>query len=615
MALKTELKIIDRASNSLIRVSKKVENFMINLEETNKKSKKIVDQKALTSLQKEMGQLSNDFNKLQYQMQKSGEVGSKAFNDTGEKAKGLIKTLSDMAKPLLSLQILGNIFAKIKNASQKVLNFSDTLSQSTSRLNLINDGLMTTSQLWEEIYESSQRANGDIIEIAKNVANLGLRTKGLFKSNKEIIQFSENLTKVFKISGASMEEVNSATLQLTQALGAGVLRGEELNAVFESAPMLIQKIADSMGVSIREIRKLASEGKITAGIVKDAVLGATGEINNQFGEIGLTFEGLGTKFKNIWTYNMMGVQEEIGKIPSSLNKLLPYWDALSYAIANAFRSPSEALENLGQKSENIFGTIQQYIKNTTSISVDQGEAMKIFLLMTIDVIESMVKKTGNSILNFFDCIIQSLRITVLTSQTFIMTIINNIAKGIDWLIGKLDFLNIFEGVSLSKGTTNKLNELSGFTQDAINRIYSKENYLNDKYFGKNLFSEEFMKSNTQNALSKVLQDRGTSSSKYNNINAFEGLDTTNDILNNINSGIGNIDKGISNLNDYNKSIKEIQEALYTRNITNQFNGTIQVISYGTDEEAQKQIAESTEQAIRRVIMNDYNDTIAIGAYA
>lgn len=615
MALKTELKIIDRASNSLIKVSKRVENLMMNLEETNKKSKKIVDQKALTSLQQEIGRLSNDFSRLQYQMGKSGEIGSKAFNDTSKEAKGLIKTLSDMAKPLISLQILGNIFTKIKDAGQNVLRFSDTLSQSTSRLNLINDGLLTTDQLWNEIYKSSQRANGDIIETAKNVANLGLRTKGLFKNNKEIIQFSENLTKVFKISGASMEEVNSATLQLTQALGAGVLRGEELNAVFESAPMLIQKIADSMGVSISEIRTLASEGKITADIVKNAVLDATDEINNQFGEIALTFEGLGTKFKNIWTYNIKGVQEEISTIPNSLNKLLPYWDALSYAIANSFKSPAQALENLGAKSEGVFGTIQQYIKNTTAISVDQGEAMKIFLLMTIDLIESAVKKTGNSILNFFDGIMQAFRITMLTAQTGIMTIINNIAKGIDWLISKLDFLNVFEGISLSEGTTNKLNELSGLTKDAINRFNTKENYLNDKYFGKNLLSEEFMKSSTQNALGKILQDRGTSSSKYNNIGAFEGLNTTNNLLNNINSGIGSIDKGISNLNDYNKSIKEIQEALYTRNVTNQFNGTIQVVSYGTDEEAQKQIAESTEQAVRRVIMNDYNDTIAIGSYA
>ena len=131
---------------------------------------------------------------------------------------------------------------------KEILSLSDEMTQTTARLNLMNDGLQTTDQLNQMIYESAQRTRTSYLDTADVVAKLGQRAGSAFDSSAEVVQFAENLNKQFVIAGASQQEIASASLQLTQALGSGVLRGEELNAVFEAAPNIIQTIADHLGV-------------------------------------------------------------------------------------------------------------------------------------------------------------------------------------------------------------------------------------------------------------------------------------------------------------------------------------------------------------------------------
>lgn len=175
---------------------------------------------------------------------------------------------------------------------------SDQLSQTTARLNLMNDGLQSTADLEDAIMASANRARASFLTQADIVAKLGQRAGDAFASNNETIQFAENLSKQFVIAGASQQEMASASLQLTQALGSGVLRGEELNAVFESAPNVIQTIADYLDVPIGQIRTMASDGQITADIVKNAMLGATEEINAQFESMPYTWGQVWTLFCN-----------------------------------------------------------------------------------------------------------------------------------------------------------------------------------------------------------------------------------------------------------------------------------------------------------------------------
>jgi tape measure domain-containing protein len=199
----------------------------------------------------------------------------------------------------LENKILGFVaaYATIQSA-QKVLDISDTMTQTTARLNMINDGLQTTQDLQNMIYLSAERSRGSYADTADVVAKLGLRAGEAFSSNTEIIAFAENLNKMFIIAGASQQEMASASLQLTQALGSGVLRGEELNAVFESAPNVIQSIADYLDVPIGKIREMAADGEITADIVKNALLSATDTINEQFEQMPMTFGQIWTSISN-----------------------------------------------------------------------------------------------------------------------------------------------------------------------------------------------------------------------------------------------------------------------------------------------------------------------------
>lgn len=200
---------------------------------------------------------------------------------------------------------------------KEILSLSDEMTQTTARLNLMNDGLQTTDQLNQMIYESAQRTRTSYLDTADVVAKLGQRAGSAFDSSAEVVQFAENLNKQFVIAGASQQEIASASLQLTQALGSGVLRGEELNAVFEAAPNIIQTIADHLGVPIGEIRELAADGQITAGIVKNAMLGATGDIEKQFEKMPMTWGQAWTVMKNAAIESMSDVMKELNEVLNS----------------------------------------------------------------------------------------------------------------------------------------------------------------------------------------------------------------------------------------------------------------------------------------------------------
>lgn len=214
----------------------------------------------------------------------------------------------------------------------KLVNLSDEYTQTRARLNLMNDGLQTTDELQQKIFASAQRSRAAYQTQADIVAKLGQRAGDAFSSNDETIAFAENLSKMFVIAGASQQEMASASLQLTQALGSGVLRGEELNAVFESAPNVIQAIANYLDVPIGKIRKMAGEGQITADIVKNALLGATNEINSQFDSIPMTWSQVWTSVMNELYMATQPILELINLLAQNWSIIEPIVIALATAI-------------------------------------------------------------------------------------------------------------------------------------------------------------------------------------------------------------------------------------------------------------------------------------------
>lgn len=182
---------------------------------------------------------------------------------------------------------------------QGLARMSDTFTQTTARLDLMNDGLQTTAELNQMIYESAQRARGSYADTAAIVSKLGTLAGDAFSSSAEIVAFAEQLNKQMVLSGTGKMERDAAMLQLTQGLASGTLRGEELNSVLEQTPLIAQTIAKYMGVNIGEMRELASEGMVTADIVKNAMFAAADETNAKFEQMPMTWSQVWAKFANM----------------------------------------------------------------------------------------------------------------------------------------------------------------------------------------------------------------------------------------------------------------------------------------------------------------------------
>ena len=207
-------------------------------------------------------------------------------------------------------------YATIQTLSA-ALNLSDQLTSTTARMNLMNDGLQTTQDLQNMIYLSAERARGSYQATADAFSKLGLMAGDAFGSSQEIIAFMEQVNKQFTIAGTEAAGVDAAMLQLTQAMASGVLRGEELNSIFEQAPTIIQTIADYLDVPIGSIREMAAEGQITADIVKSAMFAAADETNAKFESMPKTFSQIWTSFQNTALMAFQPVLQRMNEIANS----------------------------------------------------------------------------------------------------------------------------------------------------------------------------------------------------------------------------------------------------------------------------------------------------------
>lgn len=222
----------------------------------------------------------------------------KEYNQSMESGTGsadrLTASLKKMAGGYIGLQ-----------GVKGLLQMSDTLVSTTARLDMVNDGLQSTAALNNMIFASANRARGSYAETAAMVSKLGLLAGDAFGSTQEIVAFAEQLNKQMAVSGMSMVSAQGAMLQLTQAMASGVLRGEELNSVMEQLPIVTDSIIKYLGISKGELKNLASEGAITAEIVKNAMFAAAEETNAKFEEMPMTWGQVWTKFQN---YATMGLR-------------------------------------------------------------------------------------------------------------------------------------------------------------------------------------------------------------------------------------------------------------------------------------------------------------------
>lgn len=202
-------------------------------------------------------------------------------------------------------------------AAGKVLDISDELVSTTARLDMMNDGLQSTDELVQMVYASAQDARGSFSDMAAVVAKFGNNAGDAFGSSEEVVQFANLVQKQMTIAGASTAEASNAMLQLSQALGSGTLRGDELNSIFEQAPNLIQSIADYMEVPIGQIREMASEGQLSADIVKQAIFASSDEINDRFNQMPMTWGQIWTSMQNTALMRFQPVLDRVNQLANN----------------------------------------------------------------------------------------------------------------------------------------------------------------------------------------------------------------------------------------------------------------------------------------------------------
>ena len=224
-----------------------------------------------------------DANDQQQRFNRSIRDGSSAADGLWQKMKGIAATVGGMI------------------GLKQALGTSDQLTQTNARLNnaliKFDDG-GSIEELEAKVMASAQRSRAYYMDTAAAVAKLGTNARDAFTNMDEVIAFSELVNKSFVIGGAGAQEQSAAMLQLTQAMASGVLRGEELNSIFENAPGIIQSIAKYLDVPIGQIRTMASEGQITANIVKNAMFEAAGDIERNFSNMPKTWGQIWTGMKN-----------------------------------------------------------------------------------------------------------------------------------------------------------------------------------------------------------------------------------------------------------------------------------------------------------------------------
>lgn len=264
-----------------------------------------------------------------------------------QQANELTNTIKRAVAAYVSIQTVG-----------KALNISDELVQTTSRLNMMNDGVQTTAELVNMVYAAAQDARGSFSQMADVVARFGNNAKDAFSSSEEVVAFADLIQKQMTIAGASTQEAANAELQLSQALGSGVLRGDELNSIFEQAPNLIQNIADYLDVPIGKIREMAADGELSADVVKAAIFSAADDINSKFNEMPMTWGQMWQSMQNTALIAFQPVLQRLNDLANS--------EAFQTFIQGAI----EAMATLASIVLNIFdliGTVGGFIADNWSV--------------------------------------------------------------------------------------------------------------------------------------------------------------------------------------------------------------------------------------------------------
>jgi tape measure domain-containing protein len=309
--IRTSIMINDMMSQQFRAMNMAMSTVIDSFHSLEDATSKAVDVSALTAAQRELQKVEASFNQIEGEIRQAEQAQDRLNKDINE-GRNLMERFGGA--------VLSAVGAYVSfRGLGKLTSMSDEYANTVARISMMNDGLQTTAELQDEIYQAAQNAYSPFDDTAKMVAKLGNNAASAFESSAEIVDFAELVQKQFSIAGTSIMEASNASLQLTQALGSGVLRGDELNSIFEQAPNIIQNIADYLEVPIGAIREMARDGELTADIVKASMFAAADDINRKFDSMPKTWGNVWTEMSNYAQNKMASTSHRINDFINSAN--------------------------------------------------------------------------------------------------------------------------------------------------------------------------------------------------------------------------------------------------------------------------------------------------------
>ena len=319
--------------------------------------------------------ISKVANKLSTDIPKGvSEAGSKVAKEAAgirDEIKSIMGQVNKGLQFAGAVTGIGIAATAVKDVATAAAQTADQLTSVRSRINLINDGTQTTAEIMEKVFDASQRSRGSYVDMADSVVKLNMLAKDAFSSNDEAIMFVEQLNKQFKISVASIEESSAAMYQLTQAMAAGKLQGDEFHSIMENAPMLAQSIAQEMGLTVGQLKDMSSQGLITADIIKEALFNSAEETNAKFAEIPMTFAEVGQSIQNEMLLAFQPVLEQLSAIPQN-GDFQAFVQGVGVAIRAMAATASASISIIGAAFNGlkaIITVISQTIRSFTSLFI------------------------------------------------------------------------------------------------------------------------------------------------------------------------------------------------------------------------------------------------------
>lgn len=301
--IRTAIQLQDRFTPVIRNMSNALNMTLSSFEALQRASHNAVDTASIQAARQSLASVEVGINEIEQGIREANGQ-QQQFNNTVRDGGSAIDSMAGKIKSMVGA------YVGIRSLGAG-MQATDTYVSNNARLDLINDGLQTQAELQDKIYQAAQRSRGEYNAMVNTVAKLGLLADDAFGSNDELIAFTELMNKSFKISGASTQESTNAMYQLTQAMASGRLQGDEYRSIIENAPMLANAIADYCGVSRGELKQLASDGAISADVIKAAVFATADDIEGKFATLPMTFSDAWTMIKNTAVQQFSSLMQQV----------------------------------------------------------------------------------------------------------------------------------------------------------------------------------------------------------------------------------------------------------------------------------------------------------------